>query len=64
MAEAVLTPQATLDSVRVVSSPSDALSALALKAFSQWRYKPAVCRDSGEQIRVYITMTTIFKLLQ
>jgi protein TonB len=62
VAEAVLTPDGALEDIRIVSSPSEALSQLALKAFSQWRYKAAFCRNWGKPIRVYITMTAAFNL--
>ena len=62
VARAELTPDATLTDIRVVESPSAALSSLALEAFRQWRYKPAFCRDVGKPVRTYITMTTAFRL--
>ena len=62
VAKAALTPDATLEDLRIVSSPSTVLSNLALEAFRQWRYKPAFCRELGKSIRVSVTMTATFNL--
>lgn len=62
VARAVLTADANLEGMKIVSSPSEALSGLAVDAFRQWRYKPAFCRDSGKPVQAYITMTTTFSL--
>ncbi len=62
VAQGVLNPDATFEDIKIVSSPSEALSELAVKAFRKWRYKAAFCRDWGKPIRVYITMTLTFAL--
>lgn len=46
--------------LRVYSSPSDALSRLALEAVKQWRYNPALC--NGQPIRVYLKAVLRFRL--
>jgi TonB family protein len=62
VAVAVLTPDGNLEGIRVSSSPSETLSNVALKAFGQWHYKPAFCRDTGQPVQVHVTMTTTFSL--
>jgi TonB family protein len=62
VATATLNPDGTLQDFKIVSTPSEVLSGLALDAFRQWRYKPAFCRDLGKPILTYITMTTTFSL--
>jgi protein TonB len=62
LVEAILTVDGTLVDFKVVSSPSKTLTRLAIEAFRQRRYKPAFCKDWGKPIRVYVTITTTFKL--
>jgi len=62
VAEAALSPDGTLQNIKITSSPSDVLSQLALDAFRQWSYKAAFCRDMGKPIQTYVTMTTTFSL--
>lgn len=51
-----------LSDLRVESSSSPALSELVLEAVIQWRYKPAYCNDLAQPIRVYVTVTSRFRL--
>jgi TonB family protein len=60
--DAVLTPAGLIDDMKVRSSPGEMLTSLALAAFRERRYKPAKCRDSGEPVRVYVTLTVTFAL--
>jgi TonB family protein len=62
VAQAILTADGNLEGIRIVSSPSEVLSNLAVSAFRRWHYKPAFCRDAGKQVQTYITMTTTFGL--
>jgi TonB family protein len=62
VAECALTPDGTLEDIKIFSSSSAELSELAIKVFGKWCYKPAFCKDWGKPIRVYITMTTTFAL--
>jgi protein TonB len=45
---------------RVISSADRRLTDLALEAFREWRYKPAVC--DGIPLDTYVTVTFSFKL--
>jgi TonB family protein len=58
--EAILTADGNVEDIKVLSSPSETLTRVAIQAFSRWRYKPASCE--GKPIRVYLTTTTTFSL--
>ena len=62
VASARLTADGVLEDFKIESSPWPELSQLALDAFRQWRYKPALCRDTGKTIPVRITTTLTFTL--
>jgi TonB family protein len=62
VAEGIIGLVGTVSDIRVLSSPSNVLTHLALEAFSQWRYVPAFCGDLGAPIRVYVIMTATFSL--
>ncbi|HEY7111375.1 MAG TPA: energy transducer TonB [Thermoanaerobaculia bacterium] len=46
----------------VRSSPGKPLSEPAVEAVSQWRDKPACCKDLEKPVRVFATFTTTFRL--
>lgn len=48
------------EAFKIISSPDQRLTDLAVEAFRAWRYKPAVC--DGMPIDTYITVTFSFKL--
>jgi protein TonB len=58
--EGVIGVDGGVSEIRVVESPAEPLSRLAIEAFREWRYEPATC--DGRPVRVYITTTTTFKL--
>jgi TonB family protein len=62
--EGIITTEGAVSDIKVLRSPSEILSKLAVHAISQWRYKPAFCKDLGRAIRVNVTMTTTFNLQQ
>lgn len=62
VAEAVLTPEGILEDISVISSPSSTLTTLAVAAFREWRYKPAICRGSGLSVRANLCVSATFKL--
>ena len=51
-----------ISDLAVRSSPGQPLSDLAVEAVSQWRYTPAYCKDLGKPVRVYVTITSTFRL--
>jgi protein TonB len=59
---AVIAADGTVSDISIASSPSEILSRLAVEAVSQWRYKPAYCRDLAKPVRVYLTVTVTFSL--
>jgi hypothetical protein len=48
--------------ITVKASPGKPLSELAMEAVSQWRYKPAYCKDLQKPVRVYLMVETTFRL--
>jgi TonB family protein len=60
--DASLNTAGTLENMKVKTSTTGTLSSLALAALAERRYKPAVCRESGEPVRVYLTLTVTFWL--
>jgi TonB family protein len=62
VAEAVITSGGNLEDIKIVSSPAPELSSLALVAFRERRYKPAICRETGQPVQVTVTLTTSFTL--
>jgi TonB family protein len=48
--------------IAVRASPGKPLSDLAVEAVSLWRYTPAYCKDLGKPVRVYVSITTTFRL--
>jgi TonB family protein len=60
--DAILNTAGTLENMKVKTSTTATLPSLALAALAERRYKPAVCRESGEPVRVYLTLTVTFWL--
>jgi TonB family protein len=58
--EAVVTEEGEVTDLRVVSSTRRELEEPALTAVRQWRYRPATYQ--GRPVRVYLTITTNFRL--
>ena len=58
--EGLLTSHGTVVNPRVIESTAGALSQLASEAFVQRRYKPAICKGSGEPVPVRVRMTYTF----
>jgi len=61
---AILGTDGRVSDITVRSSPGKPLSDLAVEALSQWRYKPAYCKDLEKPIRVYLNVTSRFRLNQ
>ena len=51
-----------ISDIEVRSSPGKPLSDLAVEAVNQWRYTAAYCKDLGKPVRVYISITSTFRL--
>jgi periplasmic protein TonB len=58
--EAIITAQGNVEDVKVLKSVNPLLDASAVRAVSQWRYKPATL--NGRAVRVYLTVTITFNL--
>lgn len=62
VAKATINLDGIPEGITVVDSPSPSLTKAAVDAFSQFRYQPAFCKDSGRSVRVYVTVTWTFGL--
>src|SRR5262245_54541980 len=58
--EAIITASGSVEDVKVLKSVNPLLDASAVRAVSQWRYKPATL--NGRAVRVYLTVTVTFRL--
>lgn len=58
--ETVVTSDGSVEDVRVLESPDERLSAAAVAAVRQWRFKPALC--DGTPVGVYYNLTFKFHL--
>ena len=58
--ETVVTSDGSVEDVRVLESPDERLSAAAVAAVRQWRFKPALC--DGSPVGVYYNLTINFRL--
>jgi TonB family protein len=59
---AIVGTDGKVSEITVQSSPGKPLSDLVVEAVSQWSYKPAYCKDLEKPIRVYLTVTSRFRL--
>lgn len=53
----IITTGGSVEDIKVVKSPSIELTKLAIAAFRQWRYKPALCDDKPVPVQITTTMT-------
>jgi protein TonB len=58
--EAIITANGNVEDVKVLKSVNPLLDASAVRAVSQWRYRPATL--NGRAVRVYLTVTVTFNL--
>jgi periplasmic protein TonB len=58
--EAIISTHGEVENVRVLRSAHPLLDAAAVRAVSQWRYRPATL--DGRAVRVYLTVTVDFTL--
>lgn len=58
--EAIITASGTVEEVKVLKSVNPLLDASAVRAVSNWKYKPATL--NGRAVRVYLTVTVTFNL--
>ena len=60
--KAIVGTDGKVSDITVRSSPGKPLTDLAVEAVSQWRYKPAYCKDLDKPVRVYLNVTSRFSL--
>ena len=48
--------------ITVVSSPGKVLSDLLIEAVNHWKYEPAYCSNTGKPVRVYLEISSQFRL--
>ena len=60
--EGIVGTDGKVSNLKVKTSPGKPLSELAVEAVSQWRYKPAYCKDLEKPVRVYLEVETSFRL--
>ena len=58
--EAIITKSGNVESVRVLRGLNPLLDSAAIRAVSQWKYKPATF--NGRAVPVYLTVTVTFTL--
>ncbi len=58
--EAIITSEGAVQDVKVLKSVNPLLDASAVRAVSQWKYRPATL--NGRAVRVYLTVTVTFNL--
>jgi periplasmic protein TonB len=58
--EAIITAEGAVQDVKVLKSVNPLLDASAVRAVTQWKYKPATL--NGRSVRVYLTVTVTFNL--
>jgi TonB family protein len=60
--EAVISRDGIVQSVCILRSVDSRIDEAAARAVSQWKYRPATRRSTGEPVAVYLTVTVTFRL--
>jgi len=60
--QAIIGTDGMVSDITVRSSPGKPLSDLLIEAVKQWRYTPAHCAKTSEPIRVYLAISSTFRL--